>query len=433
MPYYPPLTTPPGWKAYAATGTADPYAGTTFAQLGQAFEINHGSDASPVTTGGPTIRFSRVENLPAATLGGSGTNLTNEGNATVVILATGAGTGTAGDNMQTCGLFVGANATGAGTWDAVGINCVGRVSGSSTRRATAAYLEGRMDVSGSKIGAVEIRGFNASTVNDAADSAYTTTGACATFGLWISSATATTANPVLGAAIQIGRGGSQGQWGVGVGFCTTGPTVNDIRSDSSATTGILMNGTYSTATIATAQASGLIGFGTVAPSAGVVHIAGAPAQTTTGLPADQTLLVADYQALSTGTGGTLGLGGWTDTAKTVLRAFGRIEGRKTNATSGNTTGYLTLCAHLNGTGMVEMVRVDGLAGVTIGKTTAQKIGLWNVTPVVQPATTGTATGFTAGGGTTATHTSTFTGNTGSAAYTVGDIVLALKQVGILAA
>lgn len=53
--------------------------------------------------------------------------------------------------------------------------------------------------------------------------------------------------------------------------------------------------------------------------------------------------------------------------------------------------------------------------------------------LLQRSTTGTATGFTAGGGTTVTHTSTFTGNTGATAYTIGDIVRALKQNGFLAA
>lgn len=50
----------------------------------------------------------------------------------------------------------------------------------------------------------------------------------------------------------------------------------------------------------------------------------------------------------------------------------------------------------------------------------------------QQSTTGTSAGFTAGGGTTATHLSTFTGNLGSTAYTTGDVVRALKQYGILA-
>ena len=61
------------------------------------------------------------------------------------------------------------------------------------------------------------------------------------------------------------------------------------------------------------------------------------------------------------------------------------------------------------------------------------LGFYGTSAVVQPATTGTTTGFTAGSGTAANDDSTFTGNTGSAAYTIGDIVLALKQVGLLAA
>jgi hypothetical protein len=50
----------------------------------------------------------------------------------------------------------------------------------------------------------------------------------------------------------------------------------------------------------------------------------------------------------------------------------------------------------------------------------------------QQSATGTATGFTAGGGTTVTDASTFTGATGATAYRISDIVKALKAVGILA-
>ena len=53
--------------------------------------------------------------------------------------------------------------------------------------------------------------------------------------------------------------------------------------------------------------------------------------------------------------------------------------------------------------------------------------------MVQQATTGTTTGFTAGSGTAVNDDSTFTGGSGSKAYTIGDIVLALKNYGILAA
>jgi len=60
-------------------------------------------------------------------------------------------------------------------------------------------------------------------------------------------------------------------------------------------------------------------------------------------------------------------------------------------------------------------------------------GFYGVTPVAQPSTTGTTTGFTAGAGTAVLSDSTFTGNTGSAAYTIGDIVKALKDLGLLVA
>lgn len=62
-----------------------------------------------------------------------------------------------------------------------------------------------------------------------------------------------------------------------------------------------------------------------------------------------------------------------------------------------------------------------------------KVGLFGATPVVQPNTTGTTTGFTAGAGTAVNDASTFTGGTGSTAYRISDIVLALKQLGLLAA
>lgn len=66
------------------------------------------------------------------------------------------------------------------------------------------------------------------------------------------------------------------------------------------------------------------------------------------------------------------------------------------------------------------VRVDGTS-----------IAFFGAAPVAQPSTTGTTTGFTAGAGTAAKSDSTFTGNTGSTAYTVGDIVKALKDLGLL--
>lgn len=77
-------------------------------------------------------------------------------------------------------------------------------------------------------------------------------------------------------------------------------------------------------------------------------------------------------------------------------------------------------------------QIDDLAdGYHIGNS-GDKVAFFGKTPVVQQATTGTTTGFTAGVGTAAKDDSTFTGGTGASAYTVGDIVLALKNLGLLA-
>lgn len=60
------------------------------------------------------------------------------------------------------------------------------------------------------------------------------------------------------------------------------------------------------------------------------------------------------------------------------------------------------------------------------------VGFFSAAPVAQQGAGGISSGFVPGGGTNVTHTSTFTGNTGTAAYTIGDIVAALKNYGLLA-
>lgn len=73
------------------------------------------------------------------------------------------------------------------------------------------------------------------------------------------------------------------------------------------------------------------------------------------------------------------------------------------------------------------------SGTKFGTATAQKIGFFNTTPVIQPTNPGTTTGFSqVGGGTTVQEVSTFSGNTGASGYTIGDIVRALKLLGIIA-
>jgi hypothetical protein len=71
-------------------------------------------------------------------------------------------------------------------------------------------------------------------------------------------------------------------------------------------------------------------------------------------------------------------------------------------------------------------------GTVTGSLEPGKHGFYETAPIVRPSSTGEATGFTAGAGTTVTHLSTFTGNSGTAAYTLGDVVKHLKALGLLA-
>lgn len=78
------------------------------------------------------------------------------------------------------------------------------------------------------------------------------------------------------------------------------------------------------------------------------------------------------------------------------------------------------------------ISVGTTTGTRVGTSTTQKLGFWNATPVAQYTAASVTTGFSAATGTAVLSGSTFTGNTGSTAYTIGDVVAALKKCGIIA-
>jgi hypothetical protein len=74
-------------------------------------------------------------------------------------------------------------------------------------------------------------------------------------------------------------------------------------------------------------------------------------------------------------------------------------------------------------------------GVTswIGRSpTTSFLGFFGATPIIQPTSTGEGTGMFQNSGTAVNNNSTFTGNLGSTAYTILDVVKHLKQLGFLA-
>lgn len=101
--------------------------------------------------------------------------------------------------------------------------------------------------------------------------------------------------------------------------------------------------------------------------------------------------------------------------------------------AGTTAGYKAVCIGST----TNFIAPESSTAMSLNTTTltlkGTNIGLYATAAVAQYATTGTVTGYTGGGGTALTHSDTFTGNTGATAYTIGDIVRALKLIGVMTA
>jgi len=75
---------------------------------------------------------------------------------------------------------------------------------------------------------------------------------------------------------------------------------------------------------------------------------------------------------------------------------------------------------------------NGPEGLSIGIAATDLVGFYGTTPVARTSSSGNITGFSAGSGTASKSDSTWTGASGSTAYTVGDIVTILKAYGLIA-
>ena len=108
---------------------------------------------------------------------------------------------------------------------------------------------------------------------------------------------------------------------------------------------------------------GNVGIGTAAPGT-FLQVAGTSAKALTGYFHAN---INDKTAMAAGVGGGLTLSGYK-TAAGAIEMFAGIDGYKENATDGNAAGGLRLFTQLDGSGLVERMRITSTGNVGIGLT-----------------------------------------------------------------
>lgn len=161
---------------------------------------------------------------------------------------------------------------------------------------------------------------------------------------------------------------------------------------------------------------------TSATLAGIIGQIGANANSHTGVNFTRTSILANDPGIYTTTG--------TDTAWAIrCEGDAQINDNKKCIFGGSST--------VKASNFIQWTSASSRLDVAVASTPvisfqAGKLSVFNATPVVQYATTGTVLGFTAGAALPVLSDSTFTGNIGATAFTISDIVRCLKLYGYMA-
>lgn len=388
-------------------GSGDNLNGWAATTTGQILHLLQGSAASPDTGLNPAVKTSRTIDLQNSAITGDGSEQATAGE--------GLSFGTAANQVQTVGwLGYAENAGtsgGGGSPDACGLYAVGRITGSGIGLPIGLFAEARTDTATSKAPtAIQCSVYNG-TGSDETVNATGLSGSA--FWSWASGANK------VGAGLEFGNPFGT-QFDVGVHFNgqvaggKTGPTATaDIQSDSNATTSLLIGGTHTTALA-------------VKSGAGYVLIGG----TTQQVSGDLLEVIASSSgdvrpALFIGNGSVA-----HNYSMEIRNGSGFAEYFVSGGTNNVLTGTATGDSGVRPSGSLTY-HIGGTVS-TIKVTAGNLLGFYNATAVAQQNGTGNTTTVAAGSTTSVFTNTTFSGGVGSTGYTIGDVVKAMKNYGLLA-
>jgi hypothetical protein len=119
---------------------------------------------------------------------------------------------------------------------------------------------------------------------------------------------------------------------------------------------------------------------------------------------------------------------WTDSTHTLTLGGGTPN----NAVISGGNGKSLTVTTVGNFGTIVLTSPGG-SGITIAASASELLSFYGVAAVTQRTAAGVTTGYTAGASTAVTIDGTFTGNVGATAYTIGDLVAALKALGFIQA
>ncbi len=230
-----------------------------------------------------------------------------------------------------------------------------------------------------------------------------------------------------------------------IGINTTGPATGTavFTFTSGSFIGLPVNATANAATSVTGNvaATGTLTITSASASAATVGRQGAT-NPVLQVDASTASVLTGLKIKGAGTGAGLALsvvetGGSNNNLTIDAMGTGTITIAGTSTGAVTITPATTITGILTSGGGITMadaknIVLNATTGTIIGTATTQKLSFFNATPVVQPAANADTTTAAAGSTTTVFLNTTFNGTSGTAAFTVGGIVTALKRLGLLA-